>query len=48
MLAVMHIEKGQNIFYKWFDDKHIQMFHVSLVAVCAQINENIFPISHHD
>ena len=38
----MHIEKGQNIFYKLFDGKHIQLFHVSVVAVCAQINKKIF------
>ena len=43
LLADMHIEKAQNIFYKWFDDKHIHLFHVSLVAVCAQINKKYFP-----
>ena len=39
----MHSGKGQNTFYIWFDGKHIQLFHVSLVAVCAQINNKYFP-----
>ena len=31
------------ICYKWFDGKHVQQFHVSLVAVCAQMNKKYFP-----
>ena len=31
------------MFYMWFDGKHIQLFHVSLVVVCAQMNNKYFP-----
>ena len=44
----MHIGKGQNMFYIWFDGKHIQLLHLSLIAGCAQIDKNIFQIFHHD
>ena len=42
ILAVMHIGKGQNMFYIWFDDKHIPLFHLSFIVGCAQINNKIF------
>ena len=32
-MAVMYIGKGLNVFYKWFDGKHIQLFHSSLIAI---------------
>ena len=43
ILAVMHIGKGQNMFYIWFDGKHIHLFHLSFIAGCAQINKIYFP-----
>ena len=43
ILAVMHIGKGQNMFYIWFDGKHIPLFHLSFIAGCSQINKKYFP-----
>ena len=34
-MAVMYIGKGLNIFYKWLDGKHIQLFHLSLIVRCV-------------
>ena len=37
----MYIEKGQTIFDTWFNGKHIQTFHLSLISGGAQIKWKI-------
>ena len=41
-MAVMYIGKGHNMFYKWLDGKHIQLFHLCLIAICVHIDKRIF------